>query len=44
MQNITFEDVRWVTAEEMLTMDILDGNREAVEKLVAQTRDRRDER
>ncbi len=33
MQNITFEDTRWVTAEEMLEMDILAGNREAVEKL-----------
>jgi 8-oxo-dGTP diphosphatase len=33
-ENRTFEQIRWVTPLEMLTMDILDGNREAVESLV----------
>ena len=32
--NMTFEQIRWVKPETLLTMDILDGNREVVNKLV----------
>lgn len=28
--NLSFEDIRWVSLEELSTMDILEGNREAV--------------
>lgn len=31
--NRTFEEIRWVPPAFLLTMDILDGNREAVERL-----------
>ena len=33
-ENRTFEQIRWVTPAELLTMDILYGNREVVEMLV----------
>lgn len=36
-ENRTFAQIRWVTLEELLTMDILDGNREVVSLLCAQT-------
>jgi 8-oxo-dGTP diphosphatase len=32
--NHVFETIRWVTPQEFLTMDILEGNREAIERLV----------
>jgi 8-oxo-dGTP diphosphatase len=32
--NHAFEQIRWVTPEELLRMDILEGNRKAVELLV----------
>jgi 8-oxo-dGTP diphosphatase len=32
--NHTFEQIRWVKPEELLGMDILEGNRKVVEKLV----------
>ena len=32
-ENRTFARIRWVTPEELLAMDILDGNREVVEML-----------
>ena len=32
--NMAFEQIRWVKPETLLTMDILDGNREVVNKLV----------
>lgn len=32
--NHAFEQILWVTPEELMTMDILEGNREAVEILV----------
>jgi 8-oxo-dGTP diphosphatase len=32
--NHTFEQIKWVTPAELLTMDILEGNREAIEILV----------
>jgi 8-oxo-dGTP diphosphatase len=33
-QNMAFEQIRWVKPETLLMMDILDGNREVVNKLV----------
>jgi 8-oxo-dGTP diphosphatase len=33
-RNLAFEQIRWVKPETLLTMDILDGNREVVNKLV----------
>jgi 8-oxo-dGTP diphosphatase len=33
-ENRTFEQIRWVTPDELREMDILEGNREVVEKLV----------
>jgi 8-oxo-dGTP diphosphatase len=32
--NLAFEQIRWVNPETLLTMDILDGNREVVNRLV----------
>lgn len=32
--NHTFEQIRWVTPKDFLTMDILEGNREAIQRLV----------
>jgi 8-oxo-dGTP diphosphatase len=34
LRNIVFEDVRWVTASELLKLDILEGNKGIVERLV----------
>ncbi len=31
--NNSFEQIAWVTPQELLTMDILEGNRAAIEKL-----------
>ena len=36
--NRAFHDIRWVTPRQLLTMDILEGNREVVQKLADQTR------
>jgi 8-oxo-dGTP diphosphatase len=36
--NRTFHDIRWVTPRQLLTMDILEGNRDVVRKLAEQTR------
>ena len=33
-ENRTFAQIKWVTVEDLLLMDILEGNREVVEKLV----------
>lgn len=33
-KNMAFEQIRWVKPETLLMMDILDGNREVVNKLV----------
>jgi 8-oxo-dGTP diphosphatase len=33
-KNMAFQQIRWVKPEILLTMDILDGNREVVNKLV----------
>lgn len=33
-RNMAFEQIRWLRPEILLTMDILDGNREVVNKLV----------
>jgi len=33
LRNNVFEDIRWVTPEELRSMDILDGNREIVRRL-----------
>ena len=38
--NITFEEIRWVTPEELQHMDILEGNREAVALLLNGTHGR----
>ena len=32
-ENRTFAQIRWVPLDELLTMDILDGNREVVERM-----------
>lgn len=34
--NNAFEQILWVTPQQLLTMDILEGNRPAVERLVAE--------
>ena len=38
LENFAFEQFRWVRPPELLTMDILDGNREAVNLLVKNPR------
>jgi 8-oxo-dGTP diphosphatase len=37
--NKTFEEIRWVTPEELRTMDVLAGNRAAIELLVQRKRE-----
>ena len=39
--NRAFEDIRWVTPGELESMDILEGNRDAVEILVRDAREKR---
>lgn len=39
--NHAFEQIRWVTPEELRCMDILEGNREAVEILVGHANEKR---
>jgi 8-oxo-dGTP diphosphatase len=39
--NHAFEQIRWVTPEELRSMDILEGNRDAVEILVTNARKKR---
>ncbi len=34
LQNRVFEDVRWVSGDQLLTLDILEGNKGIVERLV----------
>ena len=35
LENRTFEQIRWVSLAELQTLDILEGNREAVTPLAA---------
>jgi 8-oxo-dGTP diphosphatase len=37
--NRTFEEIRWVTPEELQTMDVLAGNHEAIDLLVRRKRE-----
>lgn len=37
--NKAFHQILWVTPQELLTMDILEGNREVVARLAAESRD-----
>jgi hypothetical protein len=32
--NLAFEQIRWVGVKELLTLDILEGNREAIDLLL----------
>ncbi|MCU0454227.1 MAG: NUDIX domain-containing protein [Bacteroidetes bacterium] len=34
LKNLVFEDIRWVNGEELLLLDILEGNKGIVERLV----------
>lgn len=38
LSNLVFEQLRWVTPPELIDMDILEGNRKAVEMLVSHER------
>ena len=42
--NRAFEQIRWVTPQELTTMDILEGNREIVEILVGNQKNKKAER
>jgi len=35
LANLAFRQIEWVTPSQLLTMDILDGNRRAIERLVS---------
>ena len=37
--NLAFEQIRWVEVDELLTLDMLEGNREAIEKLLNNAQD-----
>ena len=38
--NLAFEQIRWVAVEELLTLDMLEGNREAIDLLLSNARRR----